>query len=181
MVWNGWTGGIERVRRWDASTPSYNSVRPTETLAEDVRQAFAHVLAEEIIAAAWHVPSGAEPLTVVEELLDPRLLAARLVEVTVQAAAFHVGILPPADQAMGGIAREFFISLSEAGRDARKVQAVRYMDLAFSAEDGSLLNSPALREIAVDETADAIIRMRQPRVDERPSDNDTPGSFGPGV
>jgi hypothetical protein len=173
LVWNGWTGAIEgvRIRNPDRpDRPTYASVRPTGSLAADVRQAFADFLAEGIVDAVWPVPStgmgspasSAELLTVAEELLDPRLLAANLVGATVQVAAVHAGIPPPVARVMGKAAQDLLVSLLSPDPDARKVEAVQYVDLTLSAEDGSLINSPALPERVVGETANVIDKLLDP-------------------
>jgi hypothetical protein len=170
MVWDGWTGEVEGVRIERPDGRTYIDRRPAETLAAEVRKAFAHVLAEDIVAAVWPDPSagmfppasGAELLTVTEDLLDPQLLAARLVGAIVQVAAVHAGILAPVARVMGQAARELFLSFSGPDPNARKVQAVQYVDLTLSAEYGSLINSPALPEIATGETADVINRLLRP-------------------
>ena len=171
IVWDNRTGEIEgiRVRRWDPDRRTYASVRPTEQLAADVRQAFAHFLAEDIVADIWHVPStgmcppvrNAEVLTVAEELLDPRLLAAELVRVTAQVAAVHAGIPPPVARVMGQAAGDLFVQLLGKDSNARKVRAVQYADLTLSAEDGSIL-SPPLAQIADAATADVIDKLLTP-------------------
>jgi hypothetical protein len=170
MVWDGWTGEVEGVRIERPDGRTYIARRPAETPAAEVREAFAHVLAEDIVAAVWPDPSagmfppasGAELLTVTEDLLDPQLLAARLVGASVQVAAVHAGIPAPVARVMGQAARELFLSFSGPDPNARKVQAVRYVDLTLSAEYGSLINSPALPEIATGETADVIDRLLRP-------------------
>jgi len=164
LVWNGWPREIEGVRVRNVNTQTYSSVRPTERLAADIRKAFAHFVAEDIVAAVWPASGtgvgpparSAELLNVTEELLDPRLLAAEVVRVIVQIAAVHAGIPPFVARLMGQAAGDLFTELSSPDPSASKVQAVQYVDLALSAEDGSLINSPALPQIAAGETADAI-------------------------
>jgi hypothetical protein len=176
IVWDGRTGEIEGVRVRNPDGRTYTSVRPTERLAADVRQAFAHFLAEDIVAAVWHVPStgtglpasSAELLTIAEELLDPRLLAAELVRITVQVAAVHAGLAPIA-RVMGQAAQDLFTSLLGPDPEARKVQAVQYADLTLSAEDGSVIFSPSLPEIADSAAADVIDKLLSP-------DNLSPGA-----
>ena len=172
MVWDGRTDEIKgvRVRKWDPDGWTYTSVRPTEKLAEDVRRAFAHFLAEDVVAAVWHVPStglgslanSAEVLTAAEDLLDPRLLAAEMVRIIVQAAAAHAGIPLPVARVMGQAAADLFIELLGPDPDADKVQAVQYADLTLSAEKGSAIDSPALPQIAVSEAADVIDKLLSP-------------------
>ena len=109
MVWDGCKREVEGVRIESPDGQTYTRVRPAETLAAEVREAFAHVLAEDIVAAVWPDPSAgmfplassAKLLTVTEDLLDPRLLAARLVGAIVQVAAVHAGILAPVARVWG--------------------------------------------------------------------------------
>jgi hypothetical protein len=104
-----------------------------------------------------------ELFTVVDELLDPRLPAADLVRAAVQVAVLHAGIPQPLAGWMGQAAKKWFLSLSEPGPDARKVQAVQAaVDLALSAENGSPTNSPALCETAVAETVNIVERLLGP-------------------
>ena len=49
---------------------------------------------------------------------------------------------------------------------------MQYVDLTLSAEEGYLINSPALREIATGETADVIKRLLRPTA--RPVRGPTP-------
>jgi hypothetical protein len=170
IVWDGRTGEIEGVRVRNPDGRTYTSVRPTERLAADVRQAFAHFLAKDIVAAVWHLPStgtdlpasSAELLTIAEELLDPQLLAAELVRIAVQVAAVHAGIPPPIARVMGQAAQDLFTSLLGPDPDARKVQAVQYADLTLSAEDGSVILSPPLPQIADSVAADVIDKLLSP-------------------
>jgi len=70
VVWNAWTGEIEGVRIRNPNTRTDNSVRPTGKLASDVRQAFAHFLADDIVTALWPVPgTGMCPPASSDELL----------------------------------------------------------------------------------------------------------------
>ena len=178
MAWNGWDYQIEGAGIGNPGEQPSTSVRPTGRLGAEVRQAFAEFLAENIVAAVWPVPStglrppgsSAELLNVAEELLDPRLLAAELVRATVQVAAFHAGIPLPVARVMGQFAKDVFGSMVSPDPDAGKVRALQYVDLIFSAEDGSLLNNPALPQIAVEGTADVIDRLLGP---------DAPGSPSP--
>jgi hypothetical protein len=175
VVWNGWS--VEGARIRDTYRQTDRTVRPTGRLAAEVRQAFAEFLAEEIVAAVWPVPStgmslpatNAEMLSLAEELLDPRILAAKLIEATVQVAAVHAGIPPPVARVMGQAAGKLFLQLVSPDPDARKVEAVQYVDLIVSAKDGSVLDSPALPQIAAGETADVINRLLGPD-DLRPDD-----------
>ena len=88
VVWYGGTGEVAGARVWNPKRQADRSVRPTGTFAVEVRQAFAQFLAEDIIAAIWPVPhagmsspaSNSEMLNLAEKLLDPRILAAKLVE-----------------------------------------------------------------------------------------------------
>jgi hypothetical protein len=177
LVWSGRPGEIEGVRVWNVNTQRYSSVRPTESLAADVREAFAHFVAEDIVAAVWPASgtgvgppaSSAELLNVTEELLDPRLLVAEVIRVFVQIAAVHAGIPPFAARVMGQAAGDLFTELSSPDPDAPKVQAAQYVDFALSLEDGSLINSPALPQIATAETANAIDKLLS-------SDNLSPGA-----
>jgi hypothetical protein len=94
LVWSGRPREIEGVRVRNVKTQTYSSVRPTERLAADIREAFANFVAEDIVAAVCPAPgtvigqraSSAELLNVTEKLLDPRLLAAEVVRVFVQIA-----------------------------------------------------------------------------------------------
>jgi hypothetical protein len=172
IVWDGRTGEIEgvRVRIWDPDGRTYASVRPTERLAADVRQAFAHFLADDIVAAVWRIPStgtdlpasSADLLAIAEKLLDPRLLAAELVRITVQVAAVHAGIPPSIAQVMGQAAQDLFTSLLGPDPDARKVQAVQYADLTVSPEDGSVILRPPLPQTAESVAADVIGKLLSP-------------------
>jgi hypothetical protein len=188
LVWNDWPGEIGGVGVWNANTQSYDSVWRTRTpptpgaparpgtvedrLAREVRQAFADFLAEEIRAAVCPAPrpegmrppgSSAELFTVVEDLLDPRLLAAELIRATVQVAALHAGIPQPVAGWMGQAAKNWFLSRSKPDPDASKVQAVQAaVDLALSAENGSVTNSPAVCKIAVDEIVGIVKRLLGP-------------------
>jgi hypothetical protein len=185
MVWDGWTGQVEVVRIESPDGKTYASRRPAETLAVEVREAFAHFLAEDLVAAVWPDPtagmcppaSSAELLTVTEDLLDPQLLAARLVGAVVQVAAVHAGMAPVA-RVMGQAARELFLSFSGPDPSARKVQAMQYADLTLSARKGSLPNSLALREIATGETADVINRLLRPTT-RAPVPDPTPQPWPP--
>jgi hypothetical protein len=159
LVWSGWPGEIEGVRVRKVNTQTYSSVRPTERLAADIRKAFAHFVAEDIVAAVWPAPgtgtgppaSSAELLNVTEELLDPRLLAAEVIRVIVQIAAVHAGIPPFVARVMGQAAGDLFTELSSPDPDASKVQARQYVDLALSAaQDESLISRSALPQIATD-------------------------------
>jgi hypothetical protein len=189
MVWDGSTGEVEVVGIENPDGQTYTNVRPAETLATEAREAFGHLLAEEIVAAVWPDPSAgmcppassAELLTVTEDLLDPQLLAARLVGAIVQVAAVHAGILAPAARVMGQAARELFLSLSGPDPNARKAQAVQYVDLTLSAEDGSLIKSPALREIAAGETADVIDKLLDPDGRQLPRGPKPASPRGPGL
>ena len=171
VVWYGGTGEVAGARVWNPKRQADRSVRPTGTFAVEVRQAFAQFLAEDIIAAIWPVPhagmsspaSNSEMLNLAEKLLDPRILAAKLVEATVQLAAAHAGIPLPFARMMGQAARDLFLPLATPDPKAPKVQAVQYVDLTLSAEDGSVLDSPALPQIAAGETADAINALLGPR------------------
>jgi hypothetical protein len=177
LVWSGRSGEIEGVRVRNANTQTYSSVRPTDRLAADIREAFAHFIAEDIVAAAWPASgtgvgpptSSAELLNVTEELLDPRLLAAEVIRVIVQIAAVHAGIPPFVARVMGQAAGDLFTELASPDPDASKVQAVQYADFALSVEDGSLINSPALPQIATAETANAIDELLRPDAPENPS------------
>ena len=181
VVWSGRTGEIEGVRLRSADTQGYRSVRPTERLVADVRQAFAHFVAEDIVATVWpalgtgmgSLVSSAELLNVAEELLDPRLLAAEVVRVMVQIAAVHAGIPPPVARVMGQAAGDLFVSVVSPDPDAGEVQAVRCVDLALSAEGGSVIDSPALPQMADDATADVIDRLLAPD-DPPPSTRPSP-------
>jgi hypothetical protein len=174
LEWSGWPVEIQEVRLRNVNTQADIRVRPTGRLVADVRRAFAQVLAQEIVAAAWPAPvtgmrspaSSAELLNIAEESLDPRLLAAEVVRVIVQIAAVHAGIPLPVARVMGQAAGNLFTELSSPDSDAGKVQAVQYVDLALSAEDGSLINSPALPQIVTAETANVIDKLLDP--DERP-------------
>ena len=186
MVWNGRTDEVKGVRLWSADTQTYRSVRPTERLVADVRQAFAHFVAEDIVAAVWPAPgtgmgspvSSAELLNVAEELLDPRLLAAEVVRVMVQIAAVHAGIPPPVARVMGQAAGDLFLSVLSPDPAAGEVQAVRCVDLALSAEGGSVIDSPALPQMAGDATADVIDRLLAPD-DPPPSTRPSPSPEPP--
>jgi hypothetical protein len=177
LVWDGWPGEIEGVRVRNVNTRTYSSVRPTERLAADVREAFAHFVADGIVAAVWPAPgtglgppaSSAELLNVTEELLDPRLLAAEVVRVIVQIAAVHAGIPPFVARVMGQAAGDLFTELLSPDPGASEVQAVQYVDFALSVEDGSLINSPALPQIATAGTANAIDKLLGPDAPESPS------------
>jgi hypothetical protein len=181
VVWNGWSGEVEGVRLRDSYRRTERAVRPTGRLAAEVRQAFARFLAEDIVAAVWPVPStgmsppagNAEMLALAEGLLDPRILAAKLVEATVQVAAVHAGIPPLVARVMGQAAGDLFLSLVSPDPDARKVEAVQYVDLTLSAKDGAVLDSPALPEIATGEIADVINWLLGPD-DLRPAEPNRP-------
>ena len=101
-------------------------------------------------------------LNLAKELLDPRLLAAELVRFTVQVAAVHAGIPLPVARAMGQAAKDVFKALVSPDPNSPKVRAVQYVDLTLSAKDGSLINSPALREIATGGTAGVVDRLLGP-------------------
>jgi hypothetical protein len=178
LVWNARSGEIEEVRLRNVTTQAYSSVRPTERLAADIREAFARFVAEDIVAAVYPASgtsmgppaSSAELANVTEGLLDPRLLAAEVVRVTVQIAAVHAGIPPFVARLMGQAAGDLFTKLASPDPDASKVQAVRYMDFALSAaEDGSLTNSPALPQIATAEAANAIDKLLGPDAPAHPT------------
>ena len=170
VVWNGRTDHIEGVRLRRADKQTYRSVRPTERLVADVHQAFAHFVADDIVATVWPAPvpgtvspvSSAKLLDIAEQLLDPQLLAAGVVRVLVQIAAVHAGIPPPVAHVMGQAAGDLFLSVVSPDPAAGEVQAVRCVDLALSAEDGSVIGSPALSQIAGDATADVIDRLLAP-------------------
>ena len=187
VIWNDWPGEIGGAGVRNANTQSYDSVWRTRTpptpedlaapgtvqdrLAGDVRQAFADFLAEDIRAAVCPAPrpwgmrppgSSAELFTVVKDLLDPRLLAAALVQATVQVAAVHAGIPLPVARVMGQAAKVLFLSLSEPDPNASKVQAVQAVDLALSTEEVSVIDSLPVGEIAVDEAADIVNRLLGP-------------------
>jgi hypothetical protein len=170
LVWSGWPIEIEGVRLRNVDTQTESRVRPTERLVADVRRAFAQVLAGEIVATVWPAPvsgmsspaSSAELLNVAEEALDPRLLAAQVVRVIVQIAAVHAGIPLPVARVMRQAAGNLFTELSSPDPDAGKVRAVQYVDLALSAEDGTLINGPALPQIVTAETADVIDKLLAP-------------------
>lgn len=199
LEWSGWPVEIQEVRLRNVNTQADIRVRPTGRLVADVRRAFAQVLAEEIVAAAWPAPvtgmrspaSSAELLNIAEESLDPRLLAAEVVRVIVQIAAVHAGIPLPVARVMGQAAGNLFTELSSPDPDAGKVQAVQYVDLALSAEDGSLINSPALPQIVTAETANVIDKVldrdlrpaapqREPRTAPRPDLTGAPRPAPPG-
>jgi hypothetical protein len=177
LVWSSRLGEIEEVRVRNVTTQTYSSVRPTERLAADVRKAFAHFVADDIVAAVWPAPGtgmgpparSAELLNVTEELLDPRLLAAEVVRVIVQIAAVHAGIPPFVARVIGQAAGDLFTELSSPDPAASKVQAVQYVDFALSVADGSLINSPALPQILTDETANAIDKLLGPDAPASPS------------
>ena len=178
LVWSGRADEIEEVRVRNVKTQTYSSVRPTERLAADIRGAFAHFVAEDIVAAVCPAPgtgigppaSSAELLNVTEKLLDPRLLAAEAVRVIVQIAAVHAGIPPFAARVMGQAAGDLFTQLASPDPAAPKVQAVQYVDFALSAaEDGSLIDNPALPQIATAETVDAIDKLLGPAEPARPA------------
>jgi hypothetical protein len=170
VVWNGWSDEVAGARIWDTYPQTDSAARPAGRLAAEVRQAFAQFLADEITAAVWPVPSAgptfpashAEMLALAEELLDPRILAAKLVAATVRVAAVHAGIPSPVAQVMGQAAGDLFLSLVSPDPDARKVQAVQYVDLTVSAENGSVLDSPALPQIADGEIADVLDSLLGP-------------------
>ena len=164
------------MRLRNVNTQAESTVRPTGRLVADVRRAFAQVLAEQIVAAVWPAPvtgmsspaSSAELLDVSEEALDPGLLAVEVVRVTVQIAAVHAGIPPVVARVMGQAAGDLFTELSSPDPDAGKVQAVQYVDLALSAADGSLINSPTLPQIVTEETANVIDELLGPKVPASP-------------
>lgn len=176
LVWNGSDGEIEGVRVGNLDRGRYTSVRPTGRVAADFRQAFAQFLAENFVAAVWPGPSAGlpspvsstEPLAVAEEVLDPRLLAAELVQAIVQVAAFHAGIPILAARAMGQVAKDLFVSFSSPDPNAPKVRAVQCLDLTLSVKNGSLINSPALREINVAGAADVIDKLLDPNTPSSP-------------
>jgi hypothetical protein len=130
LVWSGWPGEIEGVRVRNVNTQTYSSVRPTERLAADIREAFARFVAEDIVAAVCPVSgtsmgplvSSAELLTVTEGLLDPRLLAAEVVRVIVQVAAVHAGIPPFVARLMGQAAGDLFTELASPDPDSSEVR-----------------------------------------------------------
>jgi hypothetical protein len=170
LVWSGWPVEIQGVRLRDVNTQTDSTVRPTGRLVADARRAFAQVLAEEIVATVWPAPvtgmsspaSSAELLNIAEESLDPRLLAAEVVRVTVQIAAVHAGIPPFVARLMGQVAGNLFTELSSPDPDAGQVRTVQYVDLALSAADGSLITSPALPQIVTAETANVIDELLGP-------------------
>jgi hypothetical protein len=176
LVRNGWTGAIEGVRIRNPDRPTDTIVRPTGSLAAEVRQAFADFLAEAIVDAVWPVlsagmrppASSSEMLSLAEELLDPRLLAGELARAVVQVAAVHAGIPLPVARLMGKAAQDLLVSLLSPDPDARKVEAVQYADLTLSAVDGSLMNSPALLERVTGEIADVINELLDPGGRPRP-------------
>jgi hypothetical protein len=177
LVRNGWTGAIEGVRIRNPDRSTYTIVRPTGSLAAEVRQAFADFLAEAIVNAVWPVlsagmrppASSSEMLSLAEELLDPRLLAGELARALVQVAAVHAGIPLPVARLMGKAAQDLLVSLLSPDPDARKVEAVQYADLTLSAVDGSLMNSPALLERVTGEIADVINELLDPHPAPRPA------------
>ena len=177
LVWSGWPREIQGARVRNVNTQIYSSVRPTERLAADVREAFGRFVAKDVVAAVWPASgtgvgppaSSAELPNVTEGLLDPRLLAAEVVRVIVQIAAVHAGIPPFAARVMGQAAGDLFTKLWSPDPDASKVQAVQYVDFALSVEDGSLINSVASPQIATAETANAIDKLRDPDAPASPA------------
>jgi hypothetical protein len=91
-----------------------------------------------------------------------------MVAAIVQVAAVHVGIPLLAARAMGQAAKDVFVSLARPDTDASKVRAVQCLDLTLSAKDGSLIDSPALREIAIDDAAGGINKLLDPDAPRSP-------------
>lgn len=201
LVWNAGPGEIEEARVRNVNMQAYMSVRPTERLAADISGAFTRFVAEDVVAAVCPASgtgmgppaSGAELLDVTDGLLDPQLLGAEVVRVIVQIAAIHAGIPPFVARLMGQAAGDLFTKLASPDPNVPKVQAVQYVDFALSAaEDGSLINDPALPQIDTAAAANAIDKLLGPAapanltLTSEPTDLRSPssptdsGGLGPG-
>ena len=86
-----------------------------------------------VVGGANPPAEGAELLSIIQELTDPRLLICRVAGVMAQIAAAHVGFGPVAAEAIGRLAAGLASRLTEPAPESRGTQALQYADVTFSA------------------------------------------------
>jgi len=171
------TDEIKSVAVWSPGH-GYWAVRPDGAQLGVLRD-FAKQVAGEIAASAWpagtgaggagvgaavvgeaNLPAeGAELLSIVQELTDPRLLICRVVGVMAQIAAAHVGFGPVAAGAIGRLAGDLASRLTEPEPESTGMRALQYADVTFSAA-GELTKYLDVGRVEVRSLVDAESRLR---------------------
>jgi len=170
------TDEIKSVAVWSPGH-GYWAVRP-DGAQLDVLRDFARQMAGEIgasarpsgagaggagvgaaVAGGANLPAeGAELLSIVQELTDPRLLICRVVGVMAQVAAAHVGFGPVAAEAIGRLAGGLASQLTEPEPESRGMRALQYADVTFSVA-GELTEYLGVRRVEVRSLVDPAGRL----------------------
>jgi hypothetical protein len=139
------TGRIKSVAVWWPDH-GYSVVRPKGSELGAIGWKFAGQVANEIAAGIWprdgartSLPTkGAALLSIVQDLLDPRIFASRVVGVMAQIAALKVGFPLKIARLIGELAGNLAGRLLGADRDGPGMRALQYADVTFS-EAGKLI------------------------------------------